>query len=109
VREASGLAMSSRNVYLQNEQREVALCLHEAIQMTKKAFKEGDFQALSLLKKAEEILAKKSSFALDYMQIVDDTSLEVVTGEISRPARLLLAGYLGQSPRIRLIDNSRIN
>lgn len=109
VREQSGLAMSSRNEYLAPAQRDVALCLHEAISRVQSEFRAGDNQALSLLKKAEQVVAKNKDFTTDYLHIVDENSLIAMSGEILRPARLLVAGYLGNAPRIRLIDNARIN
>jgi pantothenate synthetase len=73
------------------------------------AYREGDTNGLSLMRKVEEFLRTESAFSFDYAQIVDETTLDLITGEISRPARLLLAGYMGSAPRIRLIDNDTVN
>lgn len=109
VRETSGLAMSSRNEYLSKDQREVALCLSQAIKVAQTAFREGDTNAFSLQRRVQTHLSRAEAFVQDYACIVDESSLNLITGDIARPARLLLAGYLGTSPRIRLIDNGRIN
>jgi pantoate--beta-alanine ligase len=109
IRETSGLAMSSRNEYLNNDQRKVALCLSESIALVRQSFREGESHAFSLLKSALTLLTKDPALTVDYAHIVDESSLNLITGDIARPARLLLAGYLGTSPRIRLIDNGRIN
>lgn len=108
VREADGLAMSSRNEYLRPEQREEALCLYRAICSVKKAFQEGEHNALVLRRQAEKVLGEAPHFKLDYAHIVDERTLLVLSGEVQRRARLLLAGYLGDKPRIRLIDNASV-
>jgi pantoate--beta-alanine ligase len=109
LREQSDLAMSSRNTYLNAAQREIALCVYKAIEATKRAYSDGDTNALSLVKKARTLLAQTAEFAIDYVHIVDERTLLDLTGEVSRPARMLVAGYMGERPRVRLIDNDRIN
>lgn len=108
VREADGLAMSSRNEYLRKDQRDSALRLSRAIVLAQQAFRKGDVEGLSLMRKVETFLKEDPAFTFDYASLVDEKSLELVTGEVIRPTRLLLAGYLGDAPRVRLIDNGPI-
>lgn len=108
-REPSGLAMSSRNEYLNPHQREVAVCLSEAIKLAQREFKNGDLKALSLKNKVEKYLSVIPEIKLDYAHVVDERTLASLHSEINRPARLLLATYIGDAPRVRLIDNARIS
>jgi pantothenate synthetase len=109
IREASGLAMSSRNEYLNDEQRRLAICLSQAIYAAQKSFSEGMLNALSIKQNIESSLKQVSELLVDYVHVVDENTLNEITGEIVRPARLLLAGYIGSAPKVRLIDNGRIN
>jgi len=108
-REPSGLAMSSRNEYLNPHQRKVAVCLSQAIKLAQREFKNGDTHALSLKNKVERYLSQIPEIKLDYAHVVDERTLGSLHGEIKRPARILLAAYIGDSPRVRLIDNARIS
>lgn len=109
IREQTGLAMSSRNKYLADKQRELALCLSQAITATNSAVKNGNREAESVLRVAIEKASEHPEFSLDYVHLVKESNLLPFEDTISEPARLLLAGYIGDSPRVRLIDNARIN
>ncbi len=100
-READGLAMSSRNAYLSEAERRVAPGLYAALKRVEEAFRRGERSAAILRKVALENLAEVREFRVEYLEIVDDETLESVE-TVSRPALVAAAVYLG---RTRLIDN----
>ncbi|NQW01099.1 MAG: pantoate--beta-alanine ligase [Rhodospirillales bacterium] len=100
VREADGLAMSSRNQYLTAEEREIAPVLFEAITQVAEKVRDGG-SAADLRTWAEAKLTKAGFGAVDYVAVRDAQTLGPVR-DASRPARVLAAAYLG---RARLIDN----
>ena len=106
MREADGLAMSSRNVYLSTEERAVAPSLHQAIQQVAEGIKAGkNLQAL--LDETSVTLAAKG-FKLDYLALRDAAHLGPVDASAAGQAnarRLLIAAWLGKT---RLIDNIAI-
>lgn len=100
VREADGLAMSSRNAYLNREERDIAPTLYQVIREVSERFKVGGkAEALSVW--ASEQLIQAGFQKVDYVVIrkADDLSAEAVKGE---PLRVLAAAFLGKA---RLIDN----
>ncbi|HEY0960454.1 MAG TPA: pantoate--beta-alanine ligase [Novosphingobium sp.] len=101
VREADGLAMSSRNAYLTPEERTQAAALPRAMRNAADAIAEGGDVAKALSGIGEVLLA--SGFvSIDYVELRDADSLAPLTTLGDRPARLLVAARLG---RARLIDN----
>lgn len=100
LREADGLAMSSRNTYLSPEERKRALCLHRALTATSEAFQKGDHQAASLMSIARKLL--KDADEIQYCQLVDAYTMEALDGEVTRTAALCIAALIGKT---RLIDN----
>ncbi len=101
VREPDGLAMSSRNAYLDPQQRKCALVLRRSLVEIEELFKRGDHNPEKLIAAGKKIFAAEPSVRLDYLEIVDPDSLDPV-GEISRPALVAVAAYVGPT---RLIDN----
>lgn len=101
VREPDGLAMSSRNVYLNREERARALVLHRALEQVRQNFEAGDRVAAYLTTAAKEIFAGQPDVVLDYCEIVDPDTLDPVA-QISRKALVAVAAYVGTT---RLIDN----
>jgi pantoate--beta-alanine ligase len=101
VREPDGLAMSSRNAYLDSQQRRRALVLHRALMKVKKLAEQGERNVTRLLAIAREELASEPLVCLDYLEIVDPDSLDAVE-EISKRALLVVAAFGGTT---RLIDN----
>jgi len=101
VREADGLAMSSRNAYLDPPQRQLAPVIHQALTEAAQAFTAGETDPAPLESLTIARLAKTPGLAIDYVVVVDDTTL-------SRPPRaapgsvLVVAVKLGST---RLIDN----
>lgn len=101
IREADGLAMSSRNVYLNREERERALVLRRSLQRVEADFRRGQQDASKLREAGVEVIAGEPSVRLDYFEIVDPDSLDPVAA-ISRPTLVAVAAYVGST---RLIDN----
>lgn len=98
VRDADGLALSSRNKYLDEATRRRALTLHRALFAMAAAERGGERDVAALLRIGR---AELDCDRLDYLQIVDATSLGPIEA-VSRPARALVAAHYGQT---RLIDN----
>jgi pantoate--beta-alanine ligase len=101
VREADGLAMSSRNRYLSPEDRKDAAFLHRALLRAQEIFQKGERKPAVLQAEAEKILREKPNLRLEYLEIVDAQSLQALE-RIERPARAMLAVHLHET---RLIDN----
>lgn len=101
VREADGLAMSSRNAYLSADERRRALGLSRALKAAAHLRASGEERAAPLLEAARAELRAVEA-RVDYVAVVDAESLEPVEW-LERPARMLLAAYLGAT---RLIDNA---
>jgi len=101
VREADGLAMSSRNTYLTLEQRAAAPVLHRALQAAESAFKDGERDANALREIMQTILAAESLADPQYVSCADLDSLQELE-TISDGALLSMAVYIGKT---RLIDN----
>jgi pantoate--beta-alanine ligase len=101
VREADGLAMSSRNVYLTPEQRQQALVLHRALLCMQVAADQGERDTVKLREIGLQSLAEEPGARLDYLEIVGPHNLDPVT-DISQGALLAVAGWFGST---RLIDN----
>lgn len=104
VREDDGLAMSSRNSYLSESERQDALVLHQALQLIwRRVQKEKDAADVDDLRAQAVALIEKSSFCtLEYLTIVDEQSLQEVS-QVRGRCRVL--GAIRVSQRIRLIDN----
>ena len=102
VREADGLAMSSRNIYLTPEERSQALCLSRSLQEAQAMFAAGERDPEVIKAGVTEIIRMQPLADIDYVELVDDRSLQPVEGSIRRPALLALAVRFG---RARLIDN----
>ncbi len=101
VREADGLAMSSRNTYLLPEERKAALSLYRSLQKAKELLQQGERKADRILQEMSEILRSEPLVRMDYLQICDAHTLEDV-GRIEGDVVVALAAYLGKT---RLIDN----
>jgi pantoate--beta-alanine ligase len=101
VREADGLAMSSRNAYLDAEQRKRALVLHRSLTRVQELAGAGERSAARLLAAGREEMASESSVRLDYFEIVDAETLDAVE-DVSGGALVAVAAYVGST---RLIDN----
>ncbi len=101
VREPDGLAMSSRNAYLNPEERGRALVLQRSLQRAQQEFQAGERMAAKLISAAKDVLAREPHVALDYLEIVDPDTLDPVE-RISQTTLVAVAAYIGST---RLIDN----
>lgn len=99
IREADGLALSSRNRYLSADERRVAPALHEALSGIAKAARTGVPVAPLVADGAARLAA--AGFTVQYLAVCDAETLAAVE-TVTAPARVLVAAYLG---RTRLIDN----
>jgi pantoate--beta-alanine ligase len=102
VREADGLALSSRNVYLTATERAQALVLSRAVRKVEDLFAAGERSSAMLIEAAKTIFAAEASLRVDYIELVDwGTLLPVV---LAVPGSLFaVAAYVGAT---RLIDNA---
>jgi len=101
VREADGLAMSSRNAYLDPEQRKRALVLHRSLMRVQGLAEAGERNAAKLLAAGREEIAREEAVRLDYFEIVDANTLDFVE-DVSGGALVAVAAFIGST---RLIDN----
>ncbi|WP_022667233.1 pantoate--beta-alanine ligase [Desulfospira joergensenii] len=104
VREADGLAMSSRNKYLNESERSDALLLHQSLLKAKEMVASGEKNPARILEQARQILNSCPGIKIDYVSICDIATLDNLgEGErIDRPVLMALAVMLGKT---RLIDN----
>jgi len=104
VREADGLALSSRNVYLSTEERRQALVLSRAIKRVEAMVAGGERRAAMLTEAARAMLASEPAVRVDYAELVDWATLEPV--EMATAGTLFaVAAWVGAT---RLIDNAVI-
>jgi pantoate--beta-alanine ligase len=101
VREADGLAMSSRNVYLSPDERDKALSLYKTIEHSKSRTREGITDANQLISEVKDIILASPGVSIDYVSIVDSESL-ADKETIDKRSVLVLAVKVGET---RLIDN----
>ncbi len=100
VREADGLAKSSRNTYLSEEERQAALCLSKAVMAGKKAIYTG-IRSEELLQGMREIIEKEDLAKIDYVSVVDAFTMQPVE-KVEKSVLVAMAVYIGKT---RLIDN----
>jgi pantoate--beta-alanine ligase len=101
VREADGLAMSSRNAYLNAEQRKQATVLHRSLLHVQTLAGQGEKSANALSAAGRRVITEEPSVKLDYFEIVAPDTLEPVA-DTSVGALVAVAAYVGET---RLIDN----
>jgi pantoate--beta-alanine ligase len=100
-READGLAMSSRNVYLSDEQRRQALVLSQSLTTAKRLAAVGDLDCHEIIKTLKESVSAQPEARIDYLKICHQLTLEEQT-RVDADSVLLLAVFFGKT---RLIDN----
>ena len=106
VREDSGLAISSRNLYLTADEQNSATILHKALKQAKTAFKEGERNAGRLADIIRSTVETEPRARLDYVTIADAETLDKLDRLDDRPTLIALAAYVGKT---RLIDNVILN
>ncbi len=102
VREADGLAMSSRNAYLTPEQRQKAVRLNQSLRRAQALVQGGEQAGEAILNKVREVLDEDNDVRIDYAELCDPATLQPVT-RVEGPTLLALAVHVGVA---RLIDNA---
>jgi pantoate--beta-alanine ligase len=102
VREPDGLALSSRNTYLNSEERQAATVLHGALDEARRQVNAGTCDATHLQRAIHNILSGEPLARADYVTVVDAETFEPVARISVRPVYVLLAVFIGKT---RLIDN----
>ncbi len=100
VREEDGLAKSSRNTYLNGEERKAALCLSRSVAKGQEIIKKG-MKSEKLIGEMTAVINEEPLAKIDYVSAVDALTMEPVD-EIDRPVLVAMAVYIGKT---RLIDN----
>jgi len=106
VREDSGLAMSSRNLYLSADERQAATVIHRALAKAKEGFKEGERNANRLAELVKSIIETEPRARLDYVNVSDAETLEKIDKIEDQPVLIAVAVSFGKT---RLIDNTTLN
>jgi len=101
VREPDGLAMSSRNTYLNPEERKQAVALYQALTLARRLYSEGEKDAEVVRRRMAALIQKQHLAAIDYISIADAQTLEELE-EVKPPALVSMAVKIGKT---RLIDN----
>jgi len=101
IREADGLAMSSRNIYLNPKQRMSALSLNQSLIKAQELVENGRIDTAEIIDKAAKMIRSQPETEIDYIVICDPETLDDMK-TIDRPARMALAVKVGKA---RLIDN----
>jgi len=106
VREDSGLAISSRNLYLNADEQQAAAVIHQALMRAKTAYKEGERSPGRLEILVRSTIELEPRARVDYVNLVDAETLEHLDKLDDRPILIAVAAYIGKT---RLIDNTILN
>lgn len=106
IREESGLAMSSRNARLNEDERQRASIIYKALREAKKAVNGGERNALKITELVRQTIESEPLSKIDYIAVVDNTTLEPVEKITENEVLLAVAVKFGD---IRLIDNVILN
>ena len=106
VREDSGLAISSRNLYLDPEEQQSAAVINRALKQAKEVFKKGERHAGKLAEVVRSTIETEPRVRLDHVSVVDAETLEKLDKLDERPILIAVAAYVGKT---RLIDNTILN
>jgi len=101
VREPDGLAMSSRNTYLQPKEREAARSLYRSLERARELLEKGERRAEKILNEVVQILSSEPLVRIDYVQLCDAITLDDIV-EIKGDVVIAIAAFVGKT---RLIDN----
>lgn len=101
VREPDGLAMSSRNTYLKEEERKQAIALYRALKRGEELFKKGERDAAIIRREMERVFSEYPLVKVQYIEVVDANTLEPVL-KLKGKILIAVAAFVGKA---RLIDN----
>lgn len=104
VREADGLAKSSRNTYLSAEERQAALVLSKAVKLGQELVTAGETDAKKIVSEMRALIEKEPLARIDYVKAVDGLTMQQID-TVKTPMLVALAVYIGKT---RLIDNFSI-
>ena len=102
VRECDGLAMSSRNKYLSQDERERALVISRALQAASDSVSKSGAEDLDAISDCIKAEIEAAGGRIDYVETVDNETMEPLNGTLTRPTLIAVAAYFGAT---RLIDN----
>jgi pantoate--beta-alanine ligase len=102
VREADGLAMSSRNAYLSPEERKRATVIYRSLRRVETLAAQGEKNSARLAAAGREVMAEEPSIRIDYYEVVNPDTLDPVA-DVGNGALVAAAAYVGVT---RLIDNT---
>lgn len=102
VREDDGLAKSSRNAYLNTEERVAALCLSRSVNLGKKLVENGETSAETVLTEMKKLIENEPLAKIDYVEAVDGVTMQPVE-KIEKGTLVAMAVYIGE--KTRLLDN----
>ena len=105
VRDKDGLALSSRNVYLSENERSDAVVLYQSLKKAEELIKQGERDSRKIIKVMEDMIKARPTARIDYISIVDTKNLRDVK-TISGEALVAMAIFIGKT---RLIDNVVVN
>jgi pantoate--beta-alanine ligase len=106
VREENGLALSSRNQYLNAEERQAASIIYRALKAARAEFKNGERNSDRLIEAVRTTLGQEPRIKIDYISVNDTETLEAIERIGENPVFVSLAVYFGKT---RLIDNFILN
>jgi pantoate--beta-alanine ligase len=101
IREADGLAMSSRNTYLSPSERKIACCIPSSLELACKLYQGGERSTDIICRKMADLMLSQPQVKLDYVEIVRPQTLKKMA-EAKTGALVLVAAWVG---KVRLIDN----
>jgi len=102
IREEDGLALSSRNKYLTQEERKAALVLSKSLKVAQSMMEKGQRDSAAIIKEMKEIIGREPLAKIDYVEIVDTDKLNPVA-KIEKKALVAMSIFIG---KVRLIDNT---
>jgi len=106
VREDSGLAISSRNLYLSQDEQVAAGVIHRALKEAKAIYRDGERSAGKIAEVVRSMIEAEPRARLDYVTVADAETMEMLDKLDDRPILIAVAVYLGKT---RLIDNMVLN
>ena len=105
IREPDGLALSSRNRYLDPDQRRQAVCLFQALEQARTMIRQGQRDGQVIIEQMGKIIRERPLARIDYIQLVDNDLLQPIS-RIEGACLLAAAVYIGP---VRLIDNITVD
>ncbi|MDA9951298.1 pantoate--beta-alanine ligase [Oligoflexaceae bacterium] len=106
VREANGLAMSSRNTFLNSEQREAAGQIYRGLTASRGSYQAGERSVAALIKAASDLISENSELEIEYLELKNQNTLQSFSENVDGPPVMLTAVRCGN---VRLIDNLELD